>query len=58
MLMNAPALLNEILQALKDLYEKGKEHIIYSNKVPITEEDRMAILDVLGGGSNKDNAEL
>jgi len=53
MLMNAPALLNEILQALKDLYEKGKEHIIYSNKVPITEEDRMAILDVLGEGQIK-----
>lgn len=50
MLMNAPAILNEILQALKDLYEKGKEHIIYINKIPITEEDRIAILDTLGEG--------
>ncbi|MGB9873996.1 MAG: hydrogenase expression/formation C-terminal domain-containing protein, partial [Hydrogenobacter sp.] len=48
MLMNAPAILNEILQALKDLYEKGEEHIIYINKLPLTEEDRIAILDTLG----------
>ncbi|SNZ15739.1 hydrogenase expression/formation protein [Hydrogenobacter hydrogenophilus] len=50
MLMNAPAILNEILQALKDLYEKGEEHIIYINKLPLTEEDRIAILDTLGEG--------
>ncbi|MEZ0361349.1 MAG: hydrogenase expression/formation protein [Hydrogenobacter sp.] len=53
MLMNAPAILNEILHALKDLYEKGKEHIIYINKIPITEEDRIAILDTLGEGQVK-----
>lgn len=53
MLMNAPALLNEILLALKDLYEKGEEHIIYTSKLPITEEDRIAILDTLGEGQVK-----
>jgi hydrogenase-1 operon protein HyaF len=53
MLMNAPAILNEILQALKDLYEKGEEHIIYINKIPLTEEDRLAILDALGEGQVK-----
>ncbi|GBC88722.1 hypothetical protein HRbin13_00850 [bacterium HR13] len=53
MLMNAPAILNEILQALKDLYQKGEEHIIYINKIPLTEEDRLAILDVLGEGQVK-----
>ncbi len=53
MLMNAPALLNEILLALKDLYEKGEEHIIYTSKLPITEEDRTAILDALGQGQIK-----
>ncbi|WP_041434104.1 hydrogenase expression/formation protein [Thermocrinis albus] len=50
MLMNAPYLLKEILDALKDLVEKGEEHTIYINKIPITEEDRIAILDVLGEG--------
>jgi hypothetical protein len=50
MLMNAPAILNEILQALRDLYEKSQEHIIYINKLPLTEEDRIAILDTLGEG--------
>lgn len=53
MLMNAPALLKEVLVALKDLYEKGEEHIIYTSKLPITEEDRMAILDTLGEGQVK-----
>lgn len=53
MLMNAPALLYEILQALKDLYEKGEEHIIYANKIPISDEDREALLDILGEGQVK-----
>ncbi len=53
MLMNAPALLYEILQALKDLYEKGEEHIIYVNKLPLSEEDREVLLDVLGDGQVK-----
>lgn len=50
MLMNAPAILMELVQALKDLYEKGEEHIIYINKLPLTEEDREVLLDVLGEG--------
>ncbi len=50
MIMNAPAILNEVLHALKNFYEKEEEHIIYVNKVPITEEDRIAILDALGEG--------
>jgi hydrogenase-1 operon protein HyaF len=53
MLMNAPALLYEILQALKDLYERGEEHIIYANKIPISDEDREALLDILGEGQVK-----
>ncbi|MFN3598666.1 MAG: hydrogenase expression/formation protein [Aquificaceae bacterium] len=57
MLMNAPALLNEILSALKELYEKGEEHIIYANKIPLTEEDRIAILDTLGEGQIRINLE-
>ncbi len=48
--MNGPAILKEILQALKDLYEKGETHVIYINKIPITPEDRELILDVLGEG--------
>ncbi|MEN3029157.1 MAG: hydrogenase expression/formation protein [Aquificaceae bacterium] len=53
MLMNAPALLSELLQALKDLYEKGEEHIIYINKLPLSEEDREVLLDILGNGQVK-----
>lgn len=51
--MNAVPILSEILKALKDLYEKGEEHTIYINKVPITPEDREVILDVLGEGNVK-----
>ena len=50
MLMNALPILTEVLQALKDLLEKGETHTIYINKVPITPEDREAILDTLGEG--------
>lgn len=50
MLMNAPAILVEILQALKDLYQRGQEHTIYINRLPLTEEDRLVLLDVLGDG--------
>ena len=53
MLMNAPALLMELLQALKDLHEKGEEHIIYINKLPLSEEDREVLLDILGDGQVK-----
>jgi hydrogenase-1 operon protein HyaF len=50
MLMNAVPILTEILQALRDFYERGETHTIYINKVPITPEDREAILDALGEG--------
>jgi len=49
-LMNALPILREILIALKELYEKGEEHIIYINKLPLTQKDRELILDVLGRG--------
>ncbi len=48
--MNALPILREILHALKDLLEKGEEHVIYINKIPLTPEDRELILDVLGNG--------
>ena len=48
--MNAVPILQEVLHALKDFLETGKEHVIYVNKMPITPEDREAILDVLGRG--------
>ncbi len=51
--MNAIPILNEILEALKEFYESGREHIIYINKLPITPQDREVILDVLGEGSVK-----
>ena len=53
MLMNAPAILYEILQALKDFYNKGERHVIYINKLPLTEEDKRVILDVLRDGPVK-----
>jgi hydrogenase-1 operon protein HyaF len=53
MLMNSIPILTEILQALQEFYESGKEHTIYINKLPITPEDRELILDVLGKGSVK-----
>jgi hypothetical protein len=53
MLMNAPAILYEILQALKDFYNKGERHNIYINKLPLTEEDKHVILDVLRDGQVK-----
>ncbi|NPB08643.1 MAG: hydrogenase expression/formation protein, partial [Aquificae bacterium] len=33
MIMNSLPLLKEILQALRDLYERGEEHVIYVNKL-------------------------
>lgn len=52
-IMNAPAILKELLDALIDLYEKGETHIIYINKIPITPQDRELLLDTLGTGSVK-----
>ncbi len=53
MLMNAVPILTEVLEALKEFYESGREHVIYVNKLPITPEDRELILDVLGRGAVK-----
>ncbi len=53
MLMNSIPILEEILQALKEFYNTGQEHVIYINKVPITPEDRELILDILGEGQVK-----
>jgi len=50
MLMNGPAILYEILQALKDFHQKKERHVIYINKLPLTEEDKHLILDVLRDG--------
>ncbi len=50
-IMNAPYILKELLLALKDLYQKDQEHIIYINKLPLTQQDRELLLDVLGRGS-------
>ncbi|NPB06526.1 MAG: hydrogenase expression/formation protein [Aquificae bacterium] len=50
MLMNALPILKEILAALEELYKEGKEHTIFINKLPITDEDRELLLDVLGRG--------
>jgi len=49
-LMNALPLLEEIKEAIKTLLEQGKEHTIYSNKMPTTLEDRYFLKDVLGKG--------
>jgi len=48
--VNALPILREILQALRDLLERGEEHVIYINRIPLTPEDRELILDVLGSG--------
>ncbi len=50
-IMNAPYILKEIMLALRDLCREGKEHIIYINKLPLTEQDRELLLDLLGKGS-------
>ncbi|WP_448583589.1 hydrogenase expression/formation protein [Thermocrinis sp.] len=50
MLMNGPAILYEILQALKDFHQRKERHVIYINKLPLTEEDKHLILDVLREG--------
>lgn len=53
MLMNAVPILYEIAKALEDFIEKGENHIIYTNKIPLSDEDKELLLDVLGEGSIK-----
>ncbi len=53
MLMNAVPILYEITKALEDFIKTGENHIIYTNKIPLSEEDKELLLDVLGEGSIK-----
>ena len=53
MLMNAIPILYEIQKALEDFVKTGQNHIIYTNKIPLSEEDKEFLLDVLGEGSIK-----
>ncbi|GAB6077768.1 hydrogenase expression/formation protein [Hydrogenobaculum acidophilum] len=53
MLMNAIPILYEITKALEDFVKTGENHIIYTNKIPLSEEDKEFLLDVLGEGSIK-----
>lgn len=53
MLMNAVPILYEIQKALEDFIKTGENHIIYTNKIPLSEEDKEFLLDVLGEGSIK-----
>lgn len=51
--MNALPILHEVLKALEDFIEKGESHIIYTNKIPLSDEDKELLLDVLGEGNIK-----
>ncbi|WP_459892812.1 hydrogenase expression/formation protein [Hydrogenobaculum acidophilum] len=51
--MNAIPILYEITKALEDFVKTGENHIIYTNKIPLSEEDKEFLLDVLGEGSIK-----
>jgi HupH hydrogenase expression protein, C-terminal conserved region. len=51
--MNAVPILYEIQKALEDFIKTGQNHIIYTNKIPLSEEDKEFLLDVLGEGSIK-----
>jgi hydrogenase-1 operon protein HyaF len=51
--MNAVPILYEIQKALEDFIKTGENHIIYTNKIPLSEEDKEFLLDVLGEGSIK-----
>lgn len=53
MLMNAVPILYEITKALEDFIKTGENHIIYTNKIPLSEEDKEFLLGVLGEGSIK-----
>ncbi|MGC8677091.1 MAG: hydrogenase expression/formation protein [Hydrogenobaculum sp.] len=51
--MNAVPILYEITKALEDFIKTGENHIIYTNKIPLSEEDKEFLLSVLGEGSIK-----
>ncbi|MFP3158552.1 MAG: hydrogenase expression/formation protein [Hydrogenobaculum sp.] len=51
--MNAVPILYEIQKAIEDFIKTGQNHIIYTNKIPLSEEDKEFLLDVLGEGSIK-----
>ncbi len=53
MLMNAIPILNEIYENLKEFYETGKKYTIFTNKIPLSDEDRKFLNDVLGEGQVK-----
>jgi len=53
MLMNAVPILYEIYENLKEFLRTRKKYTIYTNKIPLTEEDRQFLNDVLGKGEIK-----
>ncbi len=53
MLMNAVPILNEIYENLKEFYETGKKYTIFTNKIPLSDEDREFLNEVLGEGQVK-----
>ncbi len=53
MLMNAVPILYEIYENLKEFLKTGKRYTIYTNKIPLTEEDRQFLNKVLGEGDVK-----
>ena len=53
MLMNAVPILYEIYENLKEFLKTGKRYTIYTNKIPLTEEDRQFLNEVLGEGDVK-----
>ncbi|NPA51996.1 MAG: hydrogenase expression/formation protein [Aquificae bacterium] len=53
MLMNAVPILNEIYENLKEFYKTGKRHTIFTNKIPLCEEDKKFLKEALGEGNIK-----
>ncbi len=53
MLMNAVPILNEIYENLKEFYKTGKKYTIFTNKIPLSDEDRKFLNEILGEGEVK-----
>ena len=53
MLMNAVPILNEIYENLKEFYKTGKKYTIFTNKIPLSDEDREFLNEILGEGDVK-----
>jgi hydrogenase-1 operon protein HyaF len=51
--MNAIPILNEIYENLKEFYKTGKKYTIFTNKIPLSEEDREFLNKFLGEGQVK-----